>query len=105
MEKQINVRMSESLHLKASKAAEEKGWTTAAWIRKAIEEKLKRDQENPSADNISGFSKEEFCQIIRNVVSDELNSRGVYSGVVHGISVASDSPKFEKAKSLGQRRY
>ncbi len=42
-------------------------------------------------------------QIVRAEMS-EFDTRGVYSGIIHGVSVA-DSGKFEKAKLLEQKRY
>ena len=42
-DKQINVRMSYELYSKSKDLADNCGWTLAAWIRKAMEEKVNRD--------------------------------------------------------------
>lgn len=42
-DKQINVRMSYELYSKSKDLADKSEWTLAAWIRKAMEEKINRD--------------------------------------------------------------
>ena len=45
---QLSIRMEDELHNKAEKAAKEAGQTLAEWVRRAMKEKLEREEQASS---------------------------------------------------------
>lgn len=88
MEKQINVRMPESLYLSAEKAANEKGWTIAAWIRKAMLEKINRDNNTELARIDAAVRMDE--NKVRQIALDVFRELGAGTPDSVGIDVLSD---------------
>lgn len=100
---QFTIRIPQDLKDALQEAAKEQDIDGITWVRHAIREKLERDKETHYG-GLGGMRLSELKDVIREVLSQELNTRGAYAGVIHGVSIA-DSGKFEKVKSFEQRRY
>ena len=101
---QFTIRIPQELKDALQEAAKEQDIDGITWVRHAIREKLNRDKEMHSG-GLGGMCLAELKEVIREVLVQELNTRGVYSGIVHEVSIAADSSKFEKVNPLEQRRY
>lgn len=97
-ETQFPVRCSIELRETAEALAKSSGWSLVEWVRRAMQEKIDREMGLGDSEPISLQSR---VDALEKIVSD----LRVSSGVIHGLSIASDLPKFEKVKSPAQRRY
>lgn len=67
---QLSIRMEDELHNKAEKAAKEAGQTLAEWVRRAMKEKLEREEQASSF-----VTRAEFEDLQNRIMSMEKNSQ------------------------------
>lgn len=87
-DKQINVRMSLDLYRKSKKLADNFGWTLAAWIRKAMEEKVEHDNNTELAKIDAQVKMDE--NKVRQIALDVFRELGSGSSSSVGIDVLHD---------------
>lgn len=85
--------MEDDLHNKAEKAAREAGQTLAEWVRRAMREKLERDEEPAPA----YVTRAEFEALRRSVQNMEKNTENVRGSQSQCYAVAdSRNPSYRK---------
>lgn len=93
---QMSFRLPNELHLPCKESAENQGQTLAEWIRRAMQEKLEREREAAEEKENRQLNEEQLRNLMRGILTEELEARGIYTGAVRGSVVASPAPKFEK---------
>lgn len=67
--------MDSQLYVISKDLADKSGWTLAAWIRKAMEEKVSRDtSDNIDSSNSKPVTRAEIQNMIRDAVRHELKT-------------------------------
>lgn len=100
----MSFRLSYELHAACKESADKKGQTLAEWIRRALQEKLESEQVFEVSKKVTGMNEEQLRDLMRGMLTEELDSRGIYSGTIKTAAVSSPETKFEKA-ALKQRSF
>lgn len=88
---QLSIRMEDELHNKAEKAAKDAGQTLAEWVRRAMKEKLEREEQETSF-----VTRAEFEELQNRIMSMEKNSQRVSSAYDSGRAYCVAEPKITK---------
>lgn len=88
---QLSIRMEDELHDKAEKAAKGAGQTLAEWVRRAMKEKLEREEQETSF-----VTRAEFEELQNRIMSMEKNSQRVSSAYDSGRAYCVAEPKITK---------
>ena len=88
---QLSIRMEDELHNKAEKAAKDAGQTLAEWVRRAMKEKLEREEQETSFVTLA-----EFEELQNRIMSMEKNSQRVSSAYDSGRAYCVAEPKITK---------
>ena len=88
---QLSIRMGDELHNKAEKAAKDAGQTLAEWVRRAMKEKLEREEQETSF-----VTRAEFEELQNRIMSMEKNSQRVSSAYDSGRAYCVAEPKITK---------
>lgn len=88
---QLSIRMEDELHNKAEKAAKDAGQTLAEWVRRAMKEKLEREEQETSF-----VTRAEFEELQNRIMSIEKNSQRVSSAYDSGRAYCVAEPKITK---------
>lgn len=88
---QLSIRMEDELHNKAEKAAKDAGQTLAEWVRRAMKEKLEREEQETSF-----VTRAEFEELQNRIMSMEKNSQRVSSSYDSGRAYCVAEPKITK---------
>jgi hypothetical protein len=83
--------MEDELHNKAEKAAKDAGQTLAEWVRRAMKEKLEREEQETSF-----VTRAEFEELQNRITSMEKNSQRVSSAYDSGRAYCVAEPKITK---------
>lgn len=88
---QLSIRMEDELHNKAEKAAKNAGQTLAEWVRRAMKEKLEREEQETSF-----VTRAEFEELQNRIMSMEKNSQRSSSAYDSGRAYCVAEPKITK---------
>lgn len=101
---QFTLRLPSELKEALQQSAKEQDIDAVVWIRHAIREKLERERAAAAEKETRQLNEEQLRDLMRGMLTEELDSRGIYSGTIKTAAVSSPETKFEKA-ALKQRSF